>query len=913
MNVFGTFSLGLCVFGLGLSAAAQDGFMSESWSQKRPANDLMPRYLTEADAGDDKFEEWNGRAPTGCVATQMAQLMHFWQWPKRYERFFESAVPQSVAVEDKGRYQIVLQANGQVPYVFDGSDLTKARLSLLAATLGGLDFNRNGTGGHPSVVATQLASGMNASKTYYDYDGTDKDWKVAPKLLNAGFLLPATVPGHAIVIQGWKEDAGEVLVYRINGEGGAGDGWVSLKTIEEVFLFYPRMRVQLDRLPSHCTGELSVSWSFPEPYMRLYPTELTGFRLTATSRASKGEATLDVTVGREVRNYEVKLRESGEYDIAVTPLFAGGLVKHTVTEDTATVCVSASAVVEPRIEQAPKRLDVGFGMTNFTVVCSKSVESLDLHPGILTIHEAESFSMEAAMSVDRTADGVFAVSLDATKLPTRFNHQQMLLTLEAKDRNWVADYVDVLVEFTTSGTDSPDSGTDPVNPGTDPVKLADYILISPKDFVADWTKYVENRKIAHSELTFAVKNAAEIYTDYKGDSPSEQVKAFIAEQVTLGAKYIVLGAAWSDSATIEKSEESFVVPGQYGDKYDQLALSLDNTIPGFFKTFDGKTQATDYPYALVDGDEKPDVVIARIPLVPWPKADGSVATFSEMIAGYGQKVATVESAAFAGTHRYACAGAQLGTTVARGSEYWPTERHAYADGYYDFFDPRHPDSATDGMIAARRRFRDFFAMYNPVKGAMVIPMGNAATDFFDDKAGWEAIVAKCHGLEGEAYQTGITDARFRETETLVKFGIFAMPCLTGRPDRTTTWNGWKNLRYPSMGVAAIGNPHGGEVVGFHNTHDGAGKNDVALVTTNGDPYATQYEGFLLEALFKDRLSAGDAWREAHAAYIDKCGTGTWHLWTVYESLLYGDPLVIPSAVNEPVCGKGAVAPKVLFR
>ena len=442
---------------------------------------------------------------------------------------------------------------------------------------------------------------------------------------------------------------------------------------------------------------------------------------------------------------------------------------------------------------------------------------------------------------------------------------------------------------------------------------ADYLLVSPSAFVAEWTSYVAARRAAHPELSFAVKNADEIYRDFAGSDPSEQIRAFIREMAGRGTRYVVLGGAWSDPATIENCEESFVIPGQNGEKYGKLALSTANTIPGFLRTFSGKTLATDYPYALVDGDEKPDIVVARIPLVPWPKADGSVATFAEMIAGYGKKVASVESSDFPGTHRYACAGAQLVTTVARGSEYWPTERHAYADGYYDFFDPLHPDSATDGMIAARRRFRDFFARSNPVKGAMVIPLGKAATDFFDDEAGWEAIVAKCHGLEGEAYQTGITDARFRETATIVKFGLFAMPCLTGRPDRTIAWGGWSNLRYPSMGVAAICNPNGGEVVGFHNAHDAAGQNNVALVTTNGDPYATQYEGLLLEALFKDRRSAGDAWREAHAAYVVRFGTGIWHLWTAYESLLYGDPLVAPSSVNEPVCGSGAVVPKVLFK
>lgn len=499
----------------------------------------------------------------------------------------------------------------------------------------------------------------------------------------------------------------------------------------------------------------------------------------------------------------------------------------------------------------------------------------------------------------RDADGVILLHLN--------------LGFCGKDNGWYA----------TSGFSFPTSGSSyesirqlvyNIVPDTaEPVEAADYVLISPADFVTSWTDYIASRRLAHPELTFAVKNADEIYRDFPGADPSEQIRAYVRSIVARGTKYVVLGGAWSDPTTIAQCEESFIVAGQNGDKYGQLTLTTANTIPGFLRTFSGKTLATDYAYALVDDDELPDVVVSRIPLVPWPKADGSVATFAEMIAGYGEKVRAVESETFAGRHRYACAGAQLGSSVARGSAYWPTERHAYADRYYDFSDPRHPDTATDGEIAARRRFRDYFAMLNPVKGAMVVPVGSSATDFLADASGWEAIVAKCHGLEGEAYGTGLNDSRFRETSTLVKFGIFAMPCLTGRPDRSVTWNGWTSCRCPSMGVAAICNPRGGEVVGFHNTHDGAGKNDVALVTSNGDPYATQYESLLLEAMYRKRLNAGEAWKTAHADYVGRFGTATWHLWTVYESVLYGDPLICPSAIDEAVCGAGAAVPRVLFR
>lgn len=913
----------LSLFSSLFAEEVKPNFLSESWCQTRPYNNLMPRYIIEADAGDSGYEEWDGRAPTGCVATQMAQLFHYWQWPKRYENFYESESPRSVAVESKGNYTIVLQANGYVPYEYDCSDLTKARLSLLAATLGHLDFNRNGTGGYTSVVASKLAAGANDSKTYYEYGGEDKEWKTAPQLLKAGFPLPATVPKHAIVIQGWKEDSDGAYVYRHNGSGGGSDGWVSVKSIESVFLFYPRMRVQLDTLPPRTTGELKVGWAFPEGYMSLYPTQLSGFRITAETTVGKEKQfVVDETLDPKARSFELKLTTAGEYEISVTPIFSGGAVKHTVYSDTATVVVSGVAYSKPVIEEAPANHKATFNVTTFEVKCSDSVETLELHPGIVTIHESESFSMQYSVSATKKAAGLFEVSIDASKLPTRFNHQKMLLTLEAKDRDWNADYKDVLVEFLTS-EEGENTGTDPEeNTGTDPEKQPDYILISPKNFVGYWQEYIAARKAAHPDMTFAVKDAAEIYAEYKDLTPAEKIKEYIASRVKGGTKYIVLGGAWSNITTDDgKSEESFILPGDNGDKYKPEALSLDNTIPGFTDDFKfsadlTKSLAFDYEYALIDSDFKPDVVVARIPLIPWPRTDGTVPTFEEMIKGYGRKVAKAEDSKFSGAHRYACAGAGLcdNPMVNRGDVLWPTERHRYCDGYYDFFDPRHPASVADGIIAARRRFRDFFAKYNPVKGAMVIPMeDNTADKFFADENGWEAIIAKTHGWAYESWGTGLNDARFREAKNLVKFGVFAMPCLTGKPDRTTTWNGWTNLYCPSMGAAAICNPDGGEVVGFHNTHDAPGEKNLTKVTNNTDPYATQYETCLLAALFEQHLSAGDAWKVAHEAFIDKQGTGITNKWMAYESILYGDPLVAPSAVNEPVCGEGAVPARVLFK
>lgn len=901
----------ILLLGVG-GAYAADGFMSEHWSQTKPYNDLVPAYLPP-ETGDTGYEAWGGHVTAGCVATAMAQIMHYWGWPRQ----FDSKVDVSHSVNlDKGKVQfgVTHTVTAGVPLTYDDSDECKARLTFIAATLGRLAFDRDGTGGFPSTVANALGD-------YYVVPPNCDDWDLR-NYLKLGYPVPATITGHAIVLHGWKQDEkGNDLYYMNNGQGGGGDGWIDRATIKSLTPCFPKKMAMIKPIPSKAKLPLTVEWAFPEAYLKIYPDAFEGFTLNAIPSSAKETPEVSVNLARDVRSYTFdKLTNGDTYSIEITPRFKA-LTGDDPTVFIAPVKNSVMTTIDDTAHDAPtlsapSTFAASLTGCSFSVKGSKDLASIAVTPSLKSYTiDKTTYNLADYISVEGK-EGEFTVKIKAIDFLGKSDNYNVVFTFAGETQDGTVAYAETIVNFAAANKGEPGTEPDPENPGTGPVKLADYILISPKDFVSSWESYIAKRKAAHSELTFAVKNAADIYKTYgdKSENPAEMIKAYIALEAGKGTKYFVLGGAWSDISTMEgKCEESFVVPGQYGDKYTTVALSLDNTIPGFTRTFSGKTLATDYPYALVDGDEKPDVVVARIPLVSWPKTDGSVATFAAMIEGYGNKVAAVERDDFSGTHRYACAGAQLGTTVSRGSEYWPRERHQYADGYYDFFDPKHPDSATDGMIAARRRFRDFFAMYNPVKGAMVIPTGKAATDFFDDKAGWEAIVAKCHGLEGEAYQTGITDARFRETSTLVKFGIFAMPCLTGRPDRTTAWNGWSNLRYPSMGVAAICNPEGGEVVGFHNTHDGAGKNDVALVTTNGDPYATQYEGLLLAALFQDRLNAGDAWMKAHEDYIDKHGTGTWHLWTAYESLLYGDPLVAPSAVNEPVCGPGVVVPKILFR
>lgn len=926
--------------------SAAEGFMNEHWSQTKPYNDLVPAYLPP-ETGDTGYEAWGGHVTAGCVATAMAQTMHYWGWPSRFDKKID--IEHTVRLDKKEynketqsytyktEFNVTHTIAAGVPIKYDDFDECKARLTFIAATLGELAFDRDGTGGYPSTVASALSDYYVAPPTCDDYD--------LRNYLKLGYPVPATITGHAVVLHGWKQDEkGNDLYYMNNGNAGTGDRWIDRATIKSLSPCFPKKMVMIGPVPAKAKLPLTVEWAFPEAYLKIYPKGFEGFTIKAIPSSAKDQPEVDVQLGREERSYTFDKLTNGEtYSIEITPRFG------TLAEDDPTVFIepitqSAMTTIDdgagdcPQLT-APKKYAAALTGGEFTLSGSKTIENITITPSLKSYTIGKTtYNLADYISVEGK-EGEWTVKIKPIDFLGKSDNYNVVFTFVGTVPSSVGTvpmsiaYAETIVNFAAAnkgevGTvPNPEEKPDTEEPGTVPTPdegKIDYILISPSDFVKYWESYIEQRKAAHSELTFAVKDAAEIYKDYAstGDSPqlnsSEMIKAFIVEQAKLGTKYFVLGGAWSDPATIEKSEINFLSEAMDGGKYGQVALSLANTIPGWYHSYSGKSTplASDYDYALIDDDEKPDVVVSRIPLIRLPDTQtGAFPTFAQMIEGYGKKVAAVESEDFSGRHRYACAAGQLGSSVARGSEYWPTEQHRYADGYFDFFDKNHPDLAMDGEIAARRRFRDYFAKYNPVKGAAVVPLGFKVDDFFDSKDGWEAIIAKSHGLEGSASGTGVDDAHFRRTDTLVKFGIFAMPCLTGRPDWVGDWNGFTKCMIPSMGAAAICNPKGGEVVGFHNTHDGAGKNEVRLVTTCGDPYATQYEGLLLEALCKDRLNAGEAWMKAHQDYIDKFGTGTWHLWTAYESILYGDPLIKLSEVkeDEKVCGMGAAVPKVLFK
>ena len=446
MNAFGKGALGLFAFVLGVNAVAQDGFMSEHWSQTQPYNDLVPAYLPP-ESGDSGYEAWGGHVTAGCVATAMAQTMHYWGWPRR----FDTKVDVSHAVNlDKGKVQfdVTHTVAAGVPLVYDDSDACKARLTFIAATLGQLAFDRDGTGGLPSTVA-------NALSNYYVVPPSCDDWDLR-NYLKLGYPVPATITGHAVVLHGWKQDEkGNDLYFMNNGQGGSGDRWIDRATIKSLTPCFPKKMAMIEPIPAKAKLPLTVTWAFPEAYLEIYPEAFEGFVLNAIPSSAKGTPEVSVALGRDVRSYTFdKLTNDETYSIEITPRFKD-LSGDDPTVFIAPVMTSvmtmidAAAPNQPTLS-APPTFAASLTGCSFAVKGSQTVTSLAVTPSLksYTLDKTTS-ELSKCISVEGR-DGEFIVKIAPIDFLGKSDNTNVVLTFMGTDPNGMAVYAETVVNFSAA-------------------------------------------------------------------------------------------------------------------------------------------------------------------------------------------------------------------------------------------------------------------------------------------------------------------------------------------------------------------------------------------------------------------------------------------------------------------------------
>ena len=420
------------------------GFMPEKWAQTKPYNDLVPAYLPPG-TGDTGYESWGGHVPVGCVATAMAQTMHYWNWP----RHFDLSKTSSHSVDlDGGKlsFSVEHQVAAGAQLVYDDSDVCKARLSFIAASLGGLAFDRNGTGGLPSTVA-------NALSDYYVAPPTCEDCDLRG-YLRLGYPVPATIQGHAVVLHGWKQDEkGNDLFYMNNGNSGAGDRWIDRATIKSLVPCFPKKMAMFAPLPVKSLPKLTIEWAFPEAYLAIYPEAFTGFTLTATPSSSKGTPEVTLPLGRTERSYTfTNLTEGETYLFEITPNF-GTLADDDPTvfiepiKSSVTTTIDSSAPSAPTIA-APATFAAALDKrTSFTLTVSPTIQSLSVTPSLKS-YTIDGTTYDLADHLRLSGgNGVYTLWI----LPIRFlgksDNTNVVLTFEGIDANGSHAFAETLVNF----------------------------------------------------------------------------------------------------------------------------------------------------------------------------------------------------------------------------------------------------------------------------------------------------------------------------------------------------------------------------------------------------------------------------------------------------------------------------------
>ena len=207
--------------------------LKSKWGQNSPYNDLCPSY-----------EE--GHYVTGCVATAMAQVMYYHQWPKQTTTEIPAytSYEQNISMPAIAAGTTIDWANILPSYRSSASTTQRmavAQLMLVCGTALEMDYDADGSGTYTNLAADAL-------RNYFDYDAST-DIKSRTSYTHARWNqliydeLAAGRPviydgssdygissGHAFVVDGYDGDD----FFHVNwGWGGFKDGYFLLSVLDD--------------------------------------------------------------------------------------------------------------------------------------------------------------------------------------------------------------------------------------------------------------------------------------------------------------------------------------------------------------------------------------------------------------------------------------------------------------------------------------------------------------------------------------------------------------------------------------------------------------------------------------------------------------------------------------------------------
>lgn len=205
--------------------------LTTKWNQDAPFNDLCPKATGSAYS--------NGNSPTGCVATAMAQVMNYFEWPKELPNDTVTATNAT-----KGKVSLILST---ITFDWDNmldsySDYTDAQGTAVAQLMQAcgysvaMSYGVSASGAQTRNVATALVDHYNydgrityEKREYYNRD----EWEslIYNNLSEVGPVIYAGytgTSGHCFVCDGYSADN----YFHFNwGWGGMSDGYFLLSAL----------------------------------------------------------------------------------------------------------------------------------------------------------------------------------------------------------------------------------------------------------------------------------------------------------------------------------------------------------------------------------------------------------------------------------------------------------------------------------------------------------------------------------------------------------------------------------------------------------------------------------------------------------------------------------------------------------
>lgn len=246
--------------------------LATRWDQCQPYNRLCP-------AVTNAIEGYDGRAPAGCGPTALAQAMRFHRWPAygfgllRHED--TEGTSRGVLVADLAQaFEWSAMRDYYGPWdstIPEAQILAVARLEFALGVGLRSDYEYNGS----SAYLTRVEGQLSARTCYETGPAVKADEPGAIEALRSALRqhrpVPAFIPAHELLLDGFGTDMETEVVHVSYGWGGDNDGWYTLDNVlgRTIDYWYPGFQPQCVALPKRTVpatqygDSIGLSWDLP--------------------------------------------------------------------------------------------------------------------------------------------------------------------------------------------------------------------------------------------------------------------------------------------------------------------------------------------------------------------------------------------------------------------------------------------------------------------------------------------------------------------------------------------------------------------------------------------------------------------------------------------------------------------------